>query len=33
LQDIANTSRIAGVMMGGRWLTKSEIDRRLRENR
>jgi hypothetical protein len=33
LQDIANTSRIAGVMIGGRWLTKSDIDRRLRESR
>jgi imidazolonepropionase-like amidohydrolase len=33
LQDIANTSRIAGVMVGGRWLGKSEIDRRLHESR
>jgi len=33
LQDIANTSRIAGVMIGGRWLAKGEIDRRLRESR
>jgi hypothetical protein len=33
LQDIGNTSRIAGVMIGGRWLPKSEIDRRLNEGR
>jgi imidazolonepropionase-like amidohydrolase len=33
LQDITNTSRIAGVMIGGRWLPKSEIDRRLNEGR
>jgi imidazolonepropionase-like amidohydrolase len=30
LQDIGNTSRIAGVMIGGRWLARAEIDRRLR---
>jgi len=29
LEDIANTSRVAGVLIGGRWLTKAEIDRRL----
>jgi imidazolonepropionase-like amidohydrolase len=29
LQDIAATSRIAGVMIAGRWLPKGEIDRRL----
>ena len=29
LQDISNTSRIAGVMIGGRWLPKAEIDTRL----
>ena len=29
LENISNTSRIAGVMIGGRWLPKSEIDRRL----
>jgi imidazolonepropionase-like amidohydrolase len=29
LQDISQTSRIAGVMIGGRWLPKSEIDDRL----
>jgi imidazolonepropionase-like amidohydrolase len=29
LQDIANTSRIAGVMIGGRWLSKADIDARL----
>jgi imidazolonepropionase-like amidohydrolase len=33
LQDIANTSRIAGVVLGGRWISKAEIDRRLQENR
>jgi imidazolonepropionase-like amidohydrolase len=29
LENIANTSRIAGVMIRGRWLPKAEIDRRL----
>ena len=29
LQDVSNTSRIAGVMIGGRWMPRSEIDRRL----
>lgn len=29
LENIANTSRIAGVMVGGRWIPKAEIDRRL----
>jgi hypothetical protein len=29
LEDISHTSRIAGVMIGGRWLPRSEIDRRL----
>jgi imidazolonepropionase-like amidohydrolase len=33
LQDIRNTSRIAGVMIGGRWLPKAELDKRLQENR
>ena len=33
LQDITNASQIAGVMIGGRWLPKSEIDRRLAELR
>jgi imidazolonepropionase-like amidohydrolase len=33
LQDISNTSKIAGVMIGGRWLPKSEIDKRLNEGR
>jgi imidazolonepropionase-like amidohydrolase len=31
LQDIANTAKIAGVMIGGRWLPKSEIERRLND--
>jgi imidazolonepropionase-like amidohydrolase len=29
LTDIANTSRIAGVMVNGRWLSKADIDARL----
>ena len=29
LQNIANTSRIAGVFIGGRWMAKTEIDRNL----
>jgi imidazolonepropionase-like amidohydrolase len=29
LRDIANTSKISGVMLRGRWLDKAEIDRRL----
>ena len=29
LENIANTSRIAGVMIHGRWIPKAEIDRRL----
>jgi imidazolonepropionase-like amidohydrolase len=29
LENIANTTRIAGVMSGGRWIPKTEIDRRL----
>jgi len=29
LQDIGHTAHIAGVMIGGRWLSRSEIDRRL----
>jgi imidazolonepropionase-like amidohydrolase len=33
LQDISNTSKIAGVMISGRWLPKSEIDKRLNEGR
>jgi imidazolonepropionase-like amidohydrolase len=33
LQDISNTSKIAGVMIGGHWLPKSEIDKRLNEGR
>jgi imidazolonepropionase-like amidohydrolase len=33
LQDISNTTRIAGVMINGRWLSKAEIDRRLTEGR
>jgi imidazolonepropionase-like amidohydrolase len=27
--NIANTSRIAGVMVNGRWLSKADIDTRL----
>jgi imidazolonepropionase-like amidohydrolase len=33
LENIANTTRIAGVMIGGRWMPKAEIDRRLAELR
>jgi imidazolonepropionase-like amidohydrolase len=33
LQDIRNTSRIAGVKIGGRWLPKTELDKRLQESR
>jgi imidazolonepropionase-like amidohydrolase len=29
LESIANTTRIAGVMIAGRWVAKTEIDRRL----
>jgi imidazolonepropionase-like amidohydrolase len=29
LQNIANSTRIAGVVVNGRWLSKAEIDRRL----
>ncbi len=29
LENIANTTRIAGVMIGGRWIPRAEIDRRL----
>jgi imidazolonepropionase-like amidohydrolase len=29
LENIGNTTRIAGVMIGGRWMAKAEIDRRL----
>jgi imidazolonepropionase-like amidohydrolase len=29
LENIANTTRIAGVMVAGRWIPKAEIDRRL----
>jgi hypothetical protein len=31
LEQIAHTSRIAGVMIGGRWLPKADIERRLKE--
>jgi imidazolonepropionase-like amidohydrolase len=33
LQDIASTSRITGVVLGGRWIPRAEIDRRLQETR
>jgi len=29
LDDIANVGRRAGVMLGGRWLSREEIERRL----
>jgi imidazolonepropionase-like amidohydrolase len=31
LEDVANSSKIAGVMLGGRWMAKAEIDKRLAE--
>ena len=31
LEDVSNASRIAGVLMRGRWIGKLEIDRRMRE--
>ena len=31
LENVANASRIAGVLMSGRWIPKAEIDRRLAE--
>jgi imidazolonepropionase-like amidohydrolase len=33
LENIANASRIAGVMIAGRWISRAEIDRRLVEMR
>jgi imidazolonepropionase-like amidohydrolase len=33
LTDIANSSRIAGVMVNGRWLSKADIDARLAEGK
>jgi len=33
LQNIANTTRIAGVMIAGRWIPKTQIDKRLAELR
>jgi imidazolonepropionase-like amidohydrolase len=29
LADIRNTARLAGVMLGGRWLPRAELDARL----
>ena len=29
LQDIGNSTRIAGVMMNGRWMSRAELDKRL----
>ena len=29
LEQISNTTLIAGVMLGGRWMPRAEIDRRL----
>jgi hypothetical protein len=29
LENIANTTRIAGVVINGRWIAKTEIDKRL----
>ena len=33
LTNIANSSRIAGVMVNGRWLSKTDIDARLASGR
>lgn len=33
LQQITNTTRIVGVMLGGRWMTREEIDSRLQSGR
>ena len=33
LQDIGNSSRIAGVLVNGRWLPKADIDKRLAESK
>jgi imidazolonepropionase-like amidohydrolase len=33
LRDISNTTKIAGVMLGGRWMSKADIDRRLEQSR
>jgi imidazolonepropionase-like amidohydrolase len=33
LENIANSARIAGVMIGGRWIPRSEIDQRLAQIR
>lgn len=33
LQEIGNTSKIAGVMISGRWLPKNDIDKRLQASR
>ncbi len=31
LSDISNTTKIAGVMLNGRWMSRQEIDKRLKE--
>ena len=33
LENIANTTRIAGVMVRGRWIPRAEIDQRLAQMR
>jgi imidazolonepropionase-like amidohydrolase len=33
LQDIGNSSRVAGVLVNGRWLSKADIDKRLAEGK
>jgi imidazolonepropionase-like amidohydrolase len=33
LRDISNTTKIAGAMVGGRWMSKAEIDRQLEQSR
>jgi len=29
LDDIANSAKVAGVMLNGRWMSKADIDKRL----
>ena len=31
LTDVGNTTKIAGVMLNGRWMSRPEIDKRLKE--
>jgi imidazolonepropionase-like amidohydrolase len=31
ITDVGNTTKIAGVMLNGRWMSRQEIDKRLKE--